>query len=273
MGVKKINIFEYDALQKFLKDYVLSRKTEDPKYSLSYYSNLIGASDSYLKQVTSGRRSLNLDKANLLAKKFRLNNLETSYFLTLVLLADAKTEMLKSYYESVILSYRSLISISYSPKGNFAHLFSDILTWEIYSLVGVKEFSPKPEWILGKLKNKNATREAVAKRVKGLVGDGVIYERDGTYCSKDIVIKHEDDIDQIYITSLRRAIDHLEHDTKDGTSYFDSFCFIVSDSEYKSIKYILEETKNRIGTIIAGVKDSHKTRICFMNTNLFYVSN
>lgn len=102
---------------------------------------------------------------------------------------------------------------------------------------------------------------------------GAIVKENDKYIAKDIVLKHEDNINYIYIVSLNRAIEHLKQDPLDKSSYFDSFCIIVSEAEYESVKKTLEESKNKIAGIIQSSKNIKKEKICFLNMNLFYASN
>ena len=97
-----LTIFDYINYREYIRDYITSNKNNNSKYSLIYFSRAIKVSDSYLKLVVNGKRSLNIDKANQLAEKFKLKSIETSYFLTLIMLENAKSESMKHYYQNIL---------------------------------------------------------------------------------------------------------------------------------------------------------------------------
>lgn len=150
-----IEITDYINFRSYLKDFINQKKVQNSKYSISFYSSQIGASNAYLKMVINGKRSLNLDKGNLLAQKLKLNQIETSYFITMVLLSEAKTDQLKNYYKSILINFKNLSHLTYDEKDAYLHIFTDIITWELFSLIGIDGFKDDPDWIIKKLqKNK-----------------------------------------------------------------------------------------------------------------------
>jgi len=266
-----LTIFDYINYREYIRDYITSNKNNNSKYSLIYFSRAIKVSDSYLKLVVNGKRSLNIDKANQLAEKFKLKSIETSYFLTLIMLENAKSESMKHYYQNILLNYKSM-SINYTHKQQEnISIFQDILSWEIFSLVGVEEFNDDPEWICEKLHRKGLNKTRVANCLQNLKSKGLIKKLpDNNYIANDLILEDGDDVKYVYSIALDRAGEHLRYNIDKQSSYFDSFCLILSETELKAIKQILTETKGKIAELVK--RKGPKSLIAFLNMNFFRAS-
>ncbi len=266
------NIFNYSSTKTYLEDFFSLKKKENSKYSLVFFSRFIKTSDSYLKQVLSGRRSLNMDKARALATVFKLTPLETSYFLTLIMKENAKTKELKNYFDETLEKFKELHSLKYNGDERLKGIFQDSLTWEIYTLIGVNQFKNDPEWIAMTLNRKNIKLSDIKSSLDYLITAGIIEMKDGKIRTKDIVFKDSNSIRDIYRIALKRAIEYLNEGKQlKPNDYFDSFCMILSDTEFQKVKKLLEETKIKMASLIDN--SSEKDQICYYNTNLFYASH
>jgi uncharacterized protein (TIGR02147 family) len=260
-------IVRYTDYRKLLRDAIDERRDEDARYSLIYFSRLIGTSDSYLKLVANGKRSLNIDKARVLARKLRFKEPAISYFLTLVMRDKAHTTALQRYYDGVLLGYRKL-SLTYSQK-KYATIFNDVLMWEIFSLVGVEGFSPDPKWIAGKLRRKGAATAKIERCLADLVRTGAVTVENGKYKAHDIVLEHDKTVNYSYTAALRRAIESLETDSG-GDPHFDSFCLLLSEDEYAAVTQLLVQTRQKVAELVR--RKEPKTMIAFLNMALFRAS-
>src|SRR3990167_7763557 len=146
-----LNVFDYSSYKKYLSNFCSIKKQEDYKYSLIFFSRLMQTSDSYLKHVISGRRSLNIDKARKLTNILKLTPLETSYFLTLVMMENAKTNELRSYFEEILEKFKELSALKYNKDIKLKGIFNDSLSWEIYTFIGTNNFKNDPKWIAATL--------------------------------------------------------------------------------------------------------------------------
>ena len=226
-------------------------------------------SDSYLKLVVNKKRRLNLDVAIILAKKLRCDSLEKSYFLTLVLKDDCTSSALKNYFESILLDQRKH-TLVYNSKIHLNSVFTNSLMWEIFSIVGVENFSADPKWIANHLTRRKVPLAYIAQSLTRLQEIGAIDCKEEKIFAKDIVAKHSVDLNAVYLVALRRAIEHLNFNKEDFDAYFDSFCLILSDAEYDQIREILENTKRKIAAV--ATKKGPKNRIAYYNSNLFFAS-
>jgi uncharacterized protein (TIGR02147 family) len=266
----KEDIFEYSSYRDFLKKFIEEQKINNKKYSYSYYSQLIGSSEPYLKQVLAGRRKLTLDKAKILSKKIRLGELESSYFLTLVMTDNAKTEELKSYFNDILERMKELRPLNYEDREKFRTVFHNTKMWEIYTLLGLKNSSLDYEWIKSKLKS-SSELPVIKKYISALKNHNLIDVIKSEVKTNNVIVEHGEDLLGIYINSMKRAIEYLlATDQREKLEYFDAFCMIVSNDDYLKIQKVLEEAKSKIAQISLNSKT--KDRIAFFNSNFFFVS-
>ncbi|MFN7904031.1 MAG: TIGR02147 family protein [Pseudobdellovibrionaceae bacterium] len=264
------NIFSYSSSGKYLKDMFGYHKSKNPKFSMIYFSKQIGLSGSYLKLVLAQKRRFSLDAAVLLAKKFRLNHSEKSFLIHLILKENAETPSLKNHFESHLIELKKQ-NIAYNTDHRLNSIFSNSLTWEIFSMIGVDGFSPDPRWIIQRLKRRKPSIQEIEESLSRLKSLGAIEFIDGRIKAKDIVSKHSVDLQAIYLVALQRAMEHLKFSPDEKSSIFDSFCLILSEDEYEQIRNVIENTKQKIASI--ATRKGIKTRIAYYNANLFFASN
>lgn len=265
-----IDIFDFKNYREFTKRYIELQKVNNKKYSYSYYSQLIGASEPYLKQVLAGRRKITLDKAKILSKKMKLGDLESSYFLTLVMLDGSKTEELQSYFTDILDKILELRPLNYEDREKFRTVFHDTNMWEIYTLLGLKKSSTEVGWIQSKLKSQISS--SVIKQCLSLLkAKKLIEASDNEVKTNNVIIKHDEDLLGIYVNSLKRSISYLLNSAeREKEEYFDSFCLILAAEDFPKIQKILEETKSKIAQVSNQTKV--KDKIAYFNSNFFFVS-
>ncbi len=266
-----VYVFDYKDYREFLKDIVEYKRASDSKYSYIYYSRLINASEPYLKQVISGRRKISLEKAKLLSKKIKLTSLESSYFLTMVMKDDSKTEELKSYFTNLLDNLRDLKPLNYSNKKRFRCIFSDTLSWEIYTLLGLSKVKFDAKEIKSLLKGKYTLTE-IKESMKYLeITESIIINHDKSVVTRDVILENDEDIRPIYKNALGRSIQYLEDSQLDKEiDYFDSFCLILDDDDFPKLRKVLHQAKSNIAKI--SMNSKNKNRVAFYNTNLFFTS-
>jgi uncharacterized protein (TIGR02147 family) len=264
-----MTIFEYRDYRRFIRDNIETQRNINPKHSLIYYSKRIKSSDTYLKLVVSGKRSLSTDNAILLAKAFNLTPAEKSYFINLLHENESKNTSAKAYFRARLVESAQL-DISYSKNRKMTAVFEDRLLWEIFSLIGIDGFEYSIKYIKSKL-CLSATDTEIRSAVQKLMALGAIQQdHSGKIHAENIVIPHKYNPSKAYSTALIRAVKHVNTGMTES-SYFDSFCLILNDEQYQQIRETIEETKSKIAKI-ARSKKSSKTLIAYLNLNLFSAS-
>jgi uncharacterized protein (TIGR02147 family) len=269
--MKMPSVFQFRDCRTYLKAALEFQKSLNRKYSLAYYSARIGRSSAYLKQVFSGRRELSLDTAALLGKALKLNSKERAYLVHLAIAETAESTALRSFASSHLVNLKRE-NIQYDHNRGLATVFENSLLWEIFSLIGIEDFEANPRWISSHLRRRDKSVFAIQGALRALEKMGVVINENGKFRAADIVLKHGYDVNRVYLTAARRQIEHLALEPNDSSHHFDSFCLILSESEYDQIRDVLEETKLKIGQI-ARSRNSPKTRIAYYNAGLFWASS
>jgi uncharacterized protein (TIGR02147 family) len=273
------NVFEFESYIEFLNCFMKAKKKEDPKYSTTYYSRLIESSDSYLKQVLAGRRTLNVEKAITLAEKIQLNPVQISYFVTLVMKENVSSKELHSYFDTILYNFKCVAEEIQYRDTKQSDTFEDSLAWEIFSMVdGNKDFL-KPEKIASLLHNKRASVDNIVKSIENLNKSIILNkDKDSTKRKRDVIFKHSPSVYFMYTMALQRSLEYLQTtDSKSEHEHFDSFCLKIDEESFLKIQELLDETRSKMINIVksSAIKPDEKVtsrRLVYYNTSLFYVS-
>lgn len=97
MGHKRpMNIYEFSNYREFLKQELVDRINDNPKYSLRAMAKRFEMGASTLSEVLSGRTNLSATSARRIAEKLKLKSKESSYLLELVELEATKDPEMKA---------------------------------------------------------------------------------------------------------------------------------------------------------------------------------
>ena len=261
-------VSEFSDYRKFIKALVSEEQTGNKRFSLIYYSRKIGASDSYLKLVVSGKRNLSLDKAYRLSKILGLSLTEMNYFLMMVLENDNKELGLKRFLRQQ-RSEHSKQPINYPKSAKMGLVFESSILWEIFSIIGLSDFSNDPIWIQKRLYFPTGLTQ-IKQSIELLRRIGAISLLEDKLIAGNLVIPHRFNQTKAYLVALERAIQFLKGG-KSREATFESFCLILSGDQNEQIRKIIEEAKNKI-IEVARSKNEAKTQLAYLNINFFPAS-
>ena len=263
-------LFDFKNYRDFLKYFILTKRKVDRKYSISFFSTKIGASEAYLKGILSGSRNLDLDKAFALTKLLGLTGTERQYFLTQILENDASTQALKNYFKSQLMEFAKN-QIHFSTDRKMLAVFEDDLTWEIFSLIGLSDFEEDAHWIKGRLKRRDLSELKVKNALAQLLKMGSIQRSsDGKLIAKNVLLPKKFNPTNAYRVATQRSLQHLNEEFAPDSS-FNSFCLIINEGQFDQIKEIMEDTKKKI-LELASDRTAPKTHLAHLNLNLFYAT-
>jgi uncharacterized protein (TIGR02147 family) len=145
------SIYEYDSYRMFLKDAFEAAKVADSRISFRYLARLGGLrSASFLKHVMDGERNLSAESIEKVAKAFRLNRDEASFFRKLVLHNQSTTAEERHRHATEI--FRSKIYNEIFPlKETQYEFFSKWYFVPIRELLTMPGFSDDARWIAQKI--------------------------------------------------------------------------------------------------------------------------
>src|ERR1700683_449627 len=105
-GPKK-KIYEYGNFREFLRDYYLSQKEEDRRFSYQVFAKVAGfKSKSFLTLVITGKRNLTSESIEKISLALKLNKDEATFFRNLVFLNQSSTAVDKQVYVDQLIRSR-----------------------------------------------------------------------------------------------------------------------------------------------------------------------
>ncbi len=145
-----VALSNYQDYRLFLRDFYLSRKRVDQKFTYASFSRLAGIrSPNYLKLVTTGEKNLTEENVVRFAKALDLSGREFDYFEALVFFNQAKNALQREYYQKRMKVARErletdvgkvLQDYEFEMMGSWAHHALMVFT-------NVRNFVPWPKWI------------------------------------------------------------------------------------------------------------------------------
>jgi uncharacterized protein (TIGR02147 family) len=170
----------------YLKELFDYTKKKNPVFSHAFCAKKIGVSSSYLKNVFSGRRHLNIEWVAKIAAIFRLTAFERR-LLTVMLVRDQITEKdTRTYFDGVIgvlkaekIQLKNNPIFKKSPESD--KTINNALSNLLHSVAQLTEFRPDPLWVKSCLSDSEITPEQITSGFQELLERGQIEKRDGKY--------------------------------------------------------------------------------------------
>lgn len=273
-GKKRKSVLEYDNYRDFLRDFYQISKSEDPKFSLGYFSKRAGfKSRSVLLQVISGNRNIAVASIPKFAKALKLNRAEADFFSHLVLFNQAKTIEQKNHYAQEILNFkefRKLSPLKESQYNYFNHWYFVV----IREMAFLKGFSLDVEWILQNIQPKisrSECRRAVDELIKLNLfkqnSSGKLVPNKDWLFTPDEVISSA--IANFHQQMLRLASESMERFAREQRD-ISALTFAVSQNTAKTIKEKIQMFRKEIEGLVS--QDETVDSVYQFNLQLFPVA-
>jgi len=193
-----LNIYQYQDYRKFLRDFYGHKKKNNRGYSYAVFSRKAGLhSPNYLRRVIDGTR--NITHRNL--KKFimglELFKKEAQYFENLVLFNQADSSEVKGlYFQELKKNSQNEDSVFQADAAYYDYL-SKWYYVAIHEMVHLHDFSPDPQWMCKRLKNR-ITKTQAKKALELLEDLGfIIKAEDGRYKQAHPQLKFREEVKHI----------------------------------------------------------------------------
>jgi uncharacterized protein (TIGR02147 family) len=267
-------IYEYDNFRNYLKEVYGRAKARGRKYSLRYFSRLLGfSSPSFFKLVMDGKRNLSDGSIDRFVEVLKLNSQEARYFRSLVALNQAKTSDERVHYSREILrskSYRQTHPLSEAQLEYFTHWYYIV----IRELVNLPAFKEDPKWIadntLPPVSVKQAEDALAALQRLGLIGrdaQGRLVQAKAVVSTGDEVISAcLAEYHKQFMIRARESIDLIRREMRD----ISSVTFPANEKTAKSIKAKIQKFRNELAQEAAG--DPRSSVVYQLNMQLFPVT-
>lgn len=146
-------IVEYEDYRDFILDKLQERKKKSKVFSFQLISSKLGTTKSYLKLVVDKKRQISLEKVVPICKLFKLTDFELQYFIFLYLKNIVKDQVVKTFFEHILKSYRAYErepprhESSTVVKDDINYLFRNWVSMAIMGLADFHNYEHTPEWI------------------------------------------------------------------------------------------------------------------------------
>ena len=146
-------IENYEDYRQFLTDFHQFKKSTHSSWSYRLFAARSGiSSPNYLQLVMQGKRNLSEEKAAAVAKAMGLENAESSYFIALVRITNARSpeEEMQAYKEG-LRSLRKLKTTEMTQAQS--KILDEWYYMTIRGLVNLSDFEYSGSWVANKLYN------------------------------------------------------------------------------------------------------------------------
>lgn len=127
-----------------------SRKRRNSQYSLRAFARDLNMQPSKLSEILNSRCGLSTEAALDIAKKIRLTELETEYFINLVEAEHSRSEFRKAQAQERLKSFQAVHGYSELDLERFM-IISDWQHFAILELTDLHEFQSNAKWIAKRL--------------------------------------------------------------------------------------------------------------------------
>jgi len=190
------DIFNYNEVSSFLKDFHSYKKMKNEKFSLRAWAKNIGLSTpTILHNILSGKRKITKNLIPQITRSLKLDSSESTYFDLLVDYCRLEDEELKDYYSKKMSILKKIRSLNHHEMMNF-ELLSHPLYAAILEMTTLKDFELSHQWIKDRLIESFSLKE-IELALKSLSRAGLLEEK-------------SNDLDQ----KVKKSYDHL-------SNYFD----------------------------------------------------
>jgi uncharacterized protein (TIGR02147 family) len=273
------NVFEYTDYRKYLLDYYLAKKKDNPSFSYTCFSARAGLKNKgFLHSVLHGSKNLSKSSIVKLVNAIGLKKIEADYFENLVFFNQAMDLIERTYFceklNSISHPSRSVTVVQQMRRDQY-EFYSKWFHSAVRSLIDMYHFKDDYAWLAKKVFPPISTKQAKMS-VALLEKLGLIEKRrDGSYklTSRNITTGSE-------ITALaallfhkeaahlvEHALDTLSRDKRNITG----LTLGISEIMYKKICDEIQAFRERI---VSLVQDDHEAdRTYQLNFHLFPITN
>jgi uncharacterized protein (TIGR02147 family) len=268
------SIFEYDNYRTYLKDYYANAKAKGRKFSLQYFSNLMGFSaKSFFKHVMDGHRNLSDDSIERVVKALKLAKEEALHFRNLVQFNQATSSEERERYSIEILrskGYRQMHPL----KESQLHYFQNWYYVVVRELINLPTFKEDPEWIAAHTLPPITPRQA-REALEELSKLGLIRrDESGKLVQETAIVTTADEVTSALLARYHRefmkkaseSIDLVPRESRD----ISSVTFRVSEATARKFKEKVQKFRKELAE--EASRDSHPKAIFQLNLQLFPVT-
>ncbi|HWU44875.1 MAG TPA: TIGR02147 family protein [Bdellovibrio sp.] len=266
------SIFEFHNYRKYLSDWIEAARKEK-RSNLTQLAKVAQVHTTYLSQVLSGQKDLNLEQASLIADDLQLTSLEKEYFFTLIQLERAGNQNLKRYLQekktdlekqknNLAKRFEKFKQLSDEEKSQFYS------TW-IYVAIFVSTDISGGQTLEQVADRFRLSRQEADDILSFLCRTGLCQLHNGKYKLGENHIHVSSDSPFVYKHHTNWRIKSLSQmERKNLTNLFFTSPMSVSEQDYKLVR---EKANLFIQEVVRIAKDSKSEGVVCLNLDFFKV--
>jgi len=269
-------VFEYLDFREYLRDWLSSKKQQNPGFSLRAMAYRLECNPGFLNRIFNGQRNLSAASVLSVCKLMKLSRKEQRYFELLVLYNQAKRQVEQDHYFEQLRQFRKTYvkQIPVEQYAMYSHWYYVVLRELLHFLpdLGKAEITRS---LASHIAPPIGTGE-VTEAINTLKELGVIGRRhNGTLGPSERFVTSGSDIPPVVINRIliefmdlaRRSLDCCPRSERS----LSTLTFSVSRKGYETVKERIEEFRRELLDIVAS-DSSALERVYHLNLHLFPVS-
>jgi uncharacterized protein (TIGR02147 family) len=264
------NFFTYQDYRKLLSR--LLAQEIPSRGAQSRLADFIVCQQAYISRVIGGDAELSQEQAIAACEFFKLDSLETEFFLHLLNYNRAGSAHLRSFYKKKLdavinkkLQISERVVAETLHKADQVKYYSDWITSAVHVVTGIEKFR-SVKAISGRLR---ILEERVLRSLEFLENSGLITKNKGNYAIKNpsLHLPKSSELLKTHHANWRiKAIEKLAEESESGFNY--TSVLTCSEKDSVKIREIMLEATQKIRSIITSSGDE---QIYCMNLDFFEV--
>lgn len=264
------DLFRYDDPALYLKD-LIAKNTSIRGY-ISKLSAAAGCQVSYFSQFLRNKNYLSPDHAAGVSDFLGHSNLESEYFLSLILLSRAATprlkQKLKKKIESLRTTHTSLSARMQSQNDTGTAAQRYYSSW-LYAAIHMALSIPKFETIPSLAERFDVTHEKVIKTLSSLESMNLICKKEGQWTLLNPQLHLPQSSEMTFMNHLlwrQKALLNIDKEKKEDIHY--SSVFAMSETDAAKMK---TQVLDFVEHLRSQIKDSPSEEVFCLNLDFFTV--
>jgi uncharacterized protein (TIGR02147 family) len=269
-----LSVFDYIDFRLFLADYYRWQKAHTRGFSHRSMAAALGfTSPNFLKLVMDGDRNIGKDRLQSVAQGLGLNKQEIEYFSYLVFFGQAKTNVDKNYFFSLVAGLRSRKNVAKVGANQYEYF------GEWYHPVVRELVRDKPEPIdcesISRYLGTRVSAGRIRKSVNLLVRLGLIeLNSESVYVQTSPLVNTENELNTFAIRKYHKEVLKLAQDSIDANSSeareVSHLTVTISPKGFRAIKHRLQQLREELLQLVAG--DEGAKDVFHVNFQLYPVA-
>lgn len=240
------DMFDYLSYRDLLTAEFNRRQVRNPRYSLRSFAKDLELSPGRLSEILSQKQGLSEEVASNVAKKLKLNAMETDYFINLV-----ESEHARSKSKREIAKIR-LKKFGHNPesqlKMEYFKIISDWYHFAIMELTNLHGFKNEPAWIANQL---GITEKEAQEGVERMIQVGLLeLKKKKLVGTKKTLVKTPSDVPSEHIKRhhfqvLKKALEALYNHDVDQRDFY-TMTLAIDKESLPELKQVLKENHERL---------------------------